>query len=203
MVGKYFYPYLMAQTFKFTKYDKYFDDFVMQMETFVPRPEIKLEEVPAPQKLAPRAYAVVGDVALDENDDVATGRFVLLLDPEGQEAWDGNFRCVTFVRAAIDSEMASDPMLAEVGWSWFLESLSKAGADFCSPSGTVTRVASKSFGQLVGTDDGSEIEIRASWTPTEPSQLMFHAKAWMELLAVTSGLAPLPEGVSSLGQNRR
>lgn len=119
MVGKYFYPYLMAQPFKFTKYDKYFDDFVMQMETFVPRPEIELAEVPAPQKLAPRAYAVVGDVALDENDDVATGRFVLLLDPEGQEAWDGNFRCVTFVRAAIDSDMANDPMLAEVGWSWF------------------------------------------------------------------------------------
>lgn len=128
---------------------------------------------------------------------------MLLLDPEGQEAWDGNFRCVTFVRAAIDSDMANDPMLAEVGWSWFLESLSKAGADFRLPSGTVTRVASKSFGQLVGTDDDSEIEIRASWTPTEPSQLMCHAKAWMELLAVTSGLAPLPEGVSSLGQNLR
>ncbi len=173
------------------------------METYVPRSEVELEEVPAPQKLAPRAYAVVGDVALDENDDVATGRFVLLLDPEGQEAWDGNFRCVTFVRAAIDSDMANDPMLAEVGWSWFLESLSKAGAEFRAPSGTVTRVASKSFGQLVGTDDDSEIEIRASWTPTEPSQLMLHAKAWMELLAVTSGLSPLPEGVRSLGQNRR
>ena len=112
MVANYFYPYLMSQPVKFTKYDKYFDDFVLQMETFVPRSEIELEEVPAPQKLAPRAYAVVGDVALDENDDVATGRFVLLLNPDGEDAWDGNFRCVTFVRAAIDSEMASDPMHA-------------------------------------------------------------------------------------------
>ena len=35
-----------------------------------PRPEIELEEAPAPQKLAPSAFAIIGDVALDDENDV-------------------------------------------------------------------------------------------------------------------------------------
>ncbi|NDF10888.1 MAG: DUF3000 family protein, partial [Actinobacteria bacterium] len=72
---------------------RYFDDFLIQMRAMATRPEIELEEAPAPQKLAPSAFAIIGDVALDEENDVATGRFVLLYDPQGQDAWDGNFRC--------------------------------------------------------------------------------------------------------------
>lgn len=186
-----------------SKERKYFDDFVLAMHTLQTRPEIELEEAPAPQRLAPAAYAVIADVALDENDDVATGRFVLLHDPQGQDAWHGNFRCVTFVRAAIDHDMANDQMLADVGWAWLQESLASAGADYHAISGTVTKVASKSFGQLIDNDDDSEIEIRASWTPADASQLLFHVRGWLSLLEVTSGLAPIPEGVLSLSRNRR
>lgn len=182
---------------------RYFEDFLIQMRAMVTRPEIELEEAPAPQKLAPSAFAIIGDVALDDENDVATGRFVLLYDPQGQDAWDGNFRCVTFVRAAIDHEMANDQMLADVGWSWLQESLSSSGADFRAISGTVTKVASKSFGQLVDVDDDSEIEIRASWTPANPSQLIKHAEAWLALLEITSGLTPIPDGVASLARSRR
>ena len=184
-----------------------FFSFVTSMKSLAQsvRREIHLEEVPAPQKLAPHAYAIAADVATeidDDESDIATGRFVILHDPQGQEAWDGHFRCVTFIRSAIDDEMQGDPLLPEVGWSWFIESLDKCGAEYTSPSGTVTRVSSASFGQLSTTEETSEIEIRASWTPKSSHELINHAQAWIDLLAIVSGLNPIPEGVRSLPTRR-
>lgn len=183
----------------------YFHAFVAAMKEFHPRPEILHEETPAPQKLAPFSFAVSADVVLGlgskkDETDLATGRFVLLHDPQGQFAWDGNFRCVSFVRAAIDKEMAAEPALTEVAWSWFLDALKTSNAQFRASSGTVTRVASSSFGAISGNEDNSEIEIRASWTPGNSKDLMSHIHAWVELLAIASALPPLPEGVPSLHQ---
>jgi hypothetical protein len=171
------------------------------------RPEISLSEIPAPQRLAPFAYAVSADLSLsssqsDDDDDIATGRFVLLHDPDGQETWEGNFRCVTFVRSALETEMESDPLLPDVGWSWFIDALQNSGAHYLAPSGTVTRVMSASFGQLSTHDESSEIEVRASWTPTNAEELIKHVNAWLELMASAAGLAPLPEGVSTLPSRR-
>lgn len=179
-----------------------FHAFVTASHSFAPRLEIKIDSVPAPQKLAPLAFAMTGDVALDERDDIATGRFVLLCDPQGQEAWDGEFRCVTFVRAAIEDDLQSDPLLPEVGWSWVNEALRENHAEFRAPSGTVTRVSSASFGQMSSSENSSEIEIRASWTPANPKNLINHLRAWASLLGIASGLTPLPDGVASLKQRR-
>ena len=162
-----------------------------------PRGEILLEAVPAPQKLAPHALAMTADVL----EDAATGRFVLLHDPAGQEGWGGNWRCVTFARAAIDLEMASDPLLPEIGWTWLLEALKKNNCEFSAPSGTVTRVASASFGALADREEDSEMEIRASWTPNDGENLLSHVNAWLELLAMAAGLEPIPQGVSSIARN--
>ena len=162
-----------------------FDDIITQIRAIKPRVEILLEEVPAPQKLAPFAFAMTADVL----EDAATGRFVLLHDPDGQEGWSGKFRCVTFVRAAIDNEMAADPMLCN-------------GCDFTAPSGTVTKVASASFGTLENLEEDSELEVRASWTPTSGAQIANHIKAWVELLEMSAGLAPIPDGVTQLSRSR-
>lgn len=179
------------------------------MKAFSPRAEISLEEIPAPQRLAPYAYAISADLTdprLTNDDgeleDIATGRFVLLHDPDGQETWEGNFRCVTFVRSALETEMEADPLLPDVGWSWFMDALNNSGASFIAPSGTVTRVMSASYGQLSASDESSEIEIRASWTPTKPEELIKHVGAWLELMASAAGLAPIPEGVTSLPHRR-
>lgn len=187
----------------------HFHLFVDHMKVFSPRSEILLEEIPAPQRLAPFAYAVSADLtnprvidADGELEDIATGRFVLLHDPAGQETWEGNFRCVTFVRSALETEMEADPLLPDVGWSWFIDALRSSGADYVATSGTVTRVMSASYGQLSTSDESSEIEIRASWTPTDPVELLKHVGAWLELMASAAGLAPIPEGVSSLPQRR-
>jgi hypothetical protein len=173
------------------------------------RSEISFEEVPAPQRLAPYAVAFSVDVSAgnyrddsDEEDDVATGRFVLLHDPSGQDAWEGDFRAVTFVRSAIEDDLQSDPLLTDVAWSWVSESLVSVGADFTSPSGTVTRVSSASYGQLSENDQSSEIEIRASWTPLKATSLIDHIHGWIKLIEIVSGLTPIAEGVSSLKSRR-
>ena len=186
-----------------------FERLLEQLRTFTPRAEIALIEVPAPQKLATFAFAFSADVSngllADEEDEVANGRFVLLHEPGGQATWDGEFRCVTFVSADVDPVMQEDPLLPEVGWSWFLESLESNQCVFNAPSGTVTRVSSASFGKLSPRNDDAEIEIRASWTPivTEPVELMKHIESWCNLIAEVAGLSPVPEGVSAISSARR
>lgn len=186
-----------------------FERLVDQLRTFTSRAEVALIEVPAPQKLATFSFAFSADVSNglvgDEEDEVANGRFVLLHEPGGQATWDGEFRCVTFVSADVDPIMQEDPLLPEVGWSWFLESLESNRCLFNAPSGTVTRVSSASFGKLSPRNDDAEIEIRASWTPIihEPQELMKHIESWCNLISEVAGLPPVPEGVSAISSARR
>lgn len=183
------------------KDSNHFDLFCSSARNFSARPEIHFEEVPAPQRLAPFAVAFSVDVE-DGEFDVATGRFVMLHDPDGQEAWEGKFRAVTFVRSAIEDELQSDPLLTDVAWSWVSESLETSGAEFKASSGTVTKVSSASYGQLAEKDQSSEVEIRASWTPTDSTNLLAHLHGWIRLIEMVSGLTPLAEGVSSLKTRR-
>ncbi|MDH4353336.1 MAG: DUF3000 domain-containing protein [Actinomycetota bacterium] len=165
------------------------------------RPEVELDEAPAPQRLAPFAVALTADVVV-HGDELATGRFVVLHEPDGHETWDGDFRVVTFARASLDVEMATDPVLTGVGWAWLLEALAEHGADFRAPSGTVTRVASESFGAMADRPATAELEVRASWTPLD-DDLGIHLAAWSDLLCTAGGLPPVPPGVVPLTQPRR
>jgi len=167
------------------------------------RPELVVDEMPAPQRIAPFSAAVTADVRVG-GEDVGSGRLVLLHDPAGNAAWEGTFRCVTFARADVDPEMVTDPLLARVGWSWLLDALSAHGASFGAPSGTVTSVASESFGGMAEEAPRAEIEVRASWTPelVDGAGLGAHLAAWAELLCTTAGLPPLPAGVLPLPARR-
>jgi hypothetical protein len=163
------------------------------------RPEIFCEEMPAPQRIAPHASALSADVTVD-GEDVGTGRLVLLHDPAGNDAWEGTFRCVAYARAEIDPEMANDPLLGEVGWSWLTEALEAHGAEYTAPSGTVTKVSSESFGSMSEEEATAQLEIRASWTPV--GDISDHVEAWGELLCTAAGLPPVPEGVAPLPSRR-
>ena len=166
------------------------------------RPEVFCEEMPAPQRIAPHSFALSADVTVD-GTDVATGRLILLHDPAGNEAWDGTFRCVGYARAEIELDMITDPMLAEVGWSWLLEALGSHEADHAAASGTVTRVATDSFGGMADDDGTAQIEVRASWTPTgDPTDLGRHVEAWGELMCTAAGLPPVPAGVTAMPSRR-
>jgi hypothetical protein len=163
------------------------------------RPGLALREVPAPRKLAPYAVAVAADVTRGDAD-VASGRFVVLHDPAGQDGWRGDTRIVAFVSADVESEMAADPALAAVGWSWLTESLTDRGALHTAAGGTVTRTVSCRFGSMEEPDEVSEVEIRASWTalagPDGALDLGEHLRAWCDLLCATAGLPP--PGVAAL-----
>jgi hypothetical protein len=186
-----------------------FESMIAVLREFTPRVEIILEEVPAPQKLAQYSFAFTADVSnglLGEGEDeLASGRFVILHEPGGQDTWEGEFRCVTFMRATVDTEMHEDPLLPEVGWNWLLDSLQEADALYSAPSGTVTRVSSASFGKLSSRHDESEVEIRASWSPilTSALELIPHVQAWCNFISEVAGLPPLQEGVTSLRTTRR
>jgi hypothetical protein len=164
------------------------------------RPEVVAEPMPAPQRIAPFSAALSADVVIDGRD-VGAGRLVLLHDPAGNDTWGGTFRCVAYARAEIEPEMVSDSLLAAVGWSWLTDALAAHHADYVAPSGTVTTVASESFGGMSTEPAGAEIEIRASWTPT--GDLSGHVEAWGELLCAMAGLPPVPSGVVALPVRRR
>jgi hypothetical protein len=171
------------------------------------RPEVLLEPMPAPQRIAPYAAAVSADVTVDDVD-VATGRIILLHDPSGNDAWEGTFRCVAYVRAEIEVDLVTDAMLSAVGWSWLTEALAAHGAEHVAASGTVTRVATESFGGMSEEQGTAQIEIRASWTPVHPDgaertpDTTPHVEAWGELMCTAAGLPPVPDGVAVMPSRR-
>jgi hypothetical protein len=167
------------------------------------RREIEIEEVGAPTRLAPYAFAL-GATVLRDGDELATGRLILLHDPAGHEAWQGTMRLVTYVTAELESEYAADPLLAQVGWSWLVDALdahtgAESGSGYAAIGGTVTQTLSTRFGELGGQLPAADLEIRASWTPVGDN-LQDHMLAWCTLLASTAGLPP--EGVTALPTHR-
>jgi hypothetical protein len=189
------------------------------------RSELRLEEIPAPSRLAPFAVALGAEVLVpgdpagagavhgpaaaalapaSGSDDVelATGRFILLHDPDGSAVWDGEFRIVTYIRAQLEPEMGNDEMLGSVAWTWLVEALDNHAAPYRSAGGTATRVLSESFGTLSERPNSIDIELRASWTPAT-ADITSHLEAWSDMVCTFAGLPPLPEGVSPLPRRRR
>jgi hypothetical protein len=194
------------------------------------RPELTFEQEPAPRKLAPYAASVA--VTVEGTDgDVGWGRFVLLYDPAGQRGWGGPFRIIAHIRVDLEPEIAADPLVGEVGWSWLTEALDARAVGYQQTSGTVTRVVTEGFGAKQGEPTTTEFELRASWSPAcqwpgagqpdagqpdgghpdggEPGAglpgdlgLDGHLAAWCDALCAAAGLPPLAAGVSALRRPR-
>jgi hypothetical protein len=173
------------------------------------RDDITFDDSPAPRRLAPYATALAA-TAYRNGEEAGTGRLVLLYDPDGQEGWTGVFRLVAYVRADIEEEMAADPLLGEVGWSWLIDALELRAPGYTAPSGTVTRVITEGFGAKSGELPATGFELRASWSPPEDADLGVNVTAWCDLLAAAAGLPAQPPGTRALqpgaprsGQRRR
>lgn len=166
------------------------------------RPEVVLQELPAPARVAPYAHAI--GAQLDRGDEeLAAGRLVLLFDPDGQPAWEGNARFVCYGRAAVEAELATDPLLAEVCWSWLAEALETEQAALHALGGTVTVTSSQRFGalNLDGAGGKQEVEMRCSWSP-DGADASAHLLAFTELLCTMAGLPPRGSDVASLPGRR-
>ena len=135
-----------------------------QEEVCAVRPELTFEDVPAPRTLAPYAAAIAATVRVS-GTEVASGRFVLLYDPAGQRGRPGPLRVIIYIRADLEPEIAADPMLGEVAWSWLTESLDARTSGYEAPSGTVTRVVTEGFGAKRQDPQTTGFELRASWSP--------------------------------------
>jgi hypothetical protein len=184
------------------------------------RPEVAFDNQPPPRKLAPFAAAIgatvhepdlgrgSGAAVEDEADtEIAWGRFVLLYDPAGQTGWEGPFRIIAYIRAELEPEIAADPLIGQVGWSWLTEALDARTTGYRQTSGTVTREVTEGFGAKQGEPVATGFELRASWSPAGPSlarphatppDLDGHMAAWCDALCTAAGLPPLPAGVSPL-----
>jgi len=165
-----------------------FTDAIASLRTVRPRPEIILDEIAGPARLAPYSHALGAEVSVD-GDEVATGRLVVLHDPDGQAGWDGVLRIVGFLTAETDAALASDELFPEVGWSWLVEALDSRGAAHTALGGTVTATASTRFGDIAGPQRSVDVEIRASWTAIS-FDLAAHLEAWLDVLGSAAGLPP-------------
>ena len=172
---------------------------VSSLRQAVVRAEVRVEPIRSPQRLAPWSYAVAADVRAADGTELATGRLVLLHDPDGAEAWDGVLRLVAFASAELESDMAGDPLLPEVGWSWLTSALAERGAAYLAAGGTVTQTTSTRFGDLHGPRTSVGLELRGSWTARTP-ELGPHLQAFVDLLCTAAGLPP--EGVTVLDSPR-
>ncbi len=160
------------------------------------RDELEFGVLPPPQRLAPWTHAISALVHAPGSDtEIGSGRLVLLHDPDGVASWNGTFRYVIFVTCEVEGEIARDPLLPDVAWSWLTDALEFSGADYTALGGTVTATSSVRFGDISGTSRSDDVEIRASWTALDTrSDQSFGAFA--ALLAVAAGLPP--EGIAAI-----
>lgn len=168
------------------------------------RDELTVRQIDSPSGVAPYSYALAADVLIAEHEHESqhgTGRFILLYDPEEPESWGGPFRVVAFAQAPLEAEIGLDPFLANVAWSWLTDALAIREADYFNASGTATRILSTGFGELAGSGEGAQIELRASWSPASP-QMGEQAEAWGELLCMLAGLPPTADAVSLTARRR-
>jgi hypothetical protein len=148
------------------------------------RPELAFDSQPPPRKLAPYAAAVGATVreppprhscvlpgqpgSAADHGEIGWGSFVLLYDPAGQAGWAGPFRVVAYVRADLDPEIAADPLIGPVGWSWLAEALDARTAGYQRPSGTVTRVVTE--GRRAGDDQFRTARVLVSGCSRGPGR---------------------------------
>ena len=164
-------------------------------------PAVELRETAAPSRLAPYAYALTAEV-VSGDDELAAGRFIVLHDPDGQEAWDGDTRVVAFATAAVEEEIGRDPLLPEVGWAWLCDALGTRPVSYRAEGGTVTSTTSARFGAMAGEPGTCDLELRCSWTPGEDDDLAAHLDAFCDVLCSMAGLPPAQPGVARLPLRR-
>ena len=159
------------------------------------RGEMEIGALPAPGRLAPFSHALSATLYSPGVDvESASGRMILLFDPDGVDAWGGTLRVVVFATCELDIEIAQDPLLPEVAWSWLTESLDGSGAGYSALGGTVTATSSTRFGDIAGPHRADDLELRASWTADKRTDL--HLEGFARFLAAAAGLPP--EGVTVL-----
>ncbi len=195
---------------RLTPSDHGFDRAIAAMTATPLRPEVGFAQIPSPSRMAPHTWAASGEVLMHD-EELASGRLVVLHDPDGNDGWQGRWRMVVLVQAQLEPEFAIESMLGDVAWSWVTESLELADASAHELGCTATRVVSQSYGALASRPSTVDVEMRVSWTPDEEAPadphgtvlLAPHFVAWSSMLAAAGGLPPSPAPVAPLTPSHR
>lgn len=176
----------------------YFESLVQSARSAELPREVSVHEIDAPSGLAPNAIAFAADVVAGSGHlDRGTGRLIILDDPEEPVAWGGRSRAIIFAQSPLEVDLGSEEMYSAATWSMLIDELGEAGAKFAHAAGTVTRVISTGFGDLEPQGRGSQVEVRASWSP-QSWDARTHVEAWARFVCRLAGFPPQPEGVTNI-----
>jgi len=171
-----------------------FDAALLSLKQLALRDELEITQLAAPKDIAEHAIAFSAELKSDTSEvsgKLGTGRFVLFWSPKPQENWTSNFRVVCFARSPLETDIGRELDGVDVTWDWLTEALSNSAAEHSALAGTTTRIISTGHGLMEHESEHAEIEIRASWSPTN-TDVRRHMEAWQNLICVMSGHSIAP-----------
>ena len=164
------------------------------------RKELSIEQIQSPPGIAPHALAFSAEIPnkASESKNRGVGRIVFIFDATHIETWEGNMRIIAYGKSPlmeVEQGVHDDP----THWYWgtLTRALSLHGAKYTNEAGTVTVMTSKGMGSLSEDHPTNEIELRASWTPTD-GNFSAHFAAWQDLIAGMAGYSPDGDSVVSI-----
>ena len=164
------------------------------------RKELSIEQIQSPPGIAPHALAFSAEIPnkASESKNRGVGRIVFIFDATHIETWGGNRRRIAYGKSPlmeVEQGVHDDP----THWYWgtLTRALSLHGAKYTNEAGTVTVMTSKGMGSLSEDHPTNEIELRASWTPTD-GNFSAHFAAWQDLIAGMAGYSPDGDSVVSI-----
>ncbi len=165
------------------------------------RNELETVQIPAPKEIAPYALAFSAQVPnpADTPMNRGVGRLVFLHNPEEFDTWGSNMRIIAYGKSPLESDVAMQEDAANYWWEWLMRALDYRGAKYSHEAGTITRMTSTGMGALATDRENTEIEIRASWSPTE-DDLGSHLGAWQDLISGMAGYPIGGEGVARIAR---
>lgn len=181
---------------KFPRHRENFQVAISSLQSAPVRPEVHWNQIPAPARLAPFSWAAQAELVMNDQE-LSSGRFIVLYDPAGRQDWQGTARIVTLTEAQLEREFAMEIMLGDVAFSWVTESMELASANAHALGCTVTKVVSQSYGELAARPTTVDVQMRASWSP-ESLDLAAHFGAWTAILCAAGGLPPQPLSITPL-----
>jgi hypothetical protein len=167
------------------------------------RSELETSQIPAPDRIAPWALAFAAQAPnpADTPMNRGVGRIVFLHHPEQFDVWGSNMRVIAYGKSPLENDMGVEEDVAHYWWSELMRALNTHGATFTNEAGTVTKMSSTGMGSLANDPNSSEVEIRASWSPTD-DDLGKHFAAWQDIIASMAGFGMDGEGVTRLIVNK-
>lgn len=163
------------------------------------RAELETIQIDAPDKIAPFAFAFATQVPNRAETPMnrGVGRIVFIYDESQFETWGSNMRVIAYAKSPYENEMALEDDYANFCWELLTRSLSNNAVEFSHEAGTVTKMTATGMGSLSDEKVGSEVELRASWSPID-KDLARHFAAWQDLVAALAGFAIEGESVVQL-----